>query len=314
MGTLARYALTIGAAAALLAGCRASQLPGVTSSSGAANSPSGVAPFVFTHDMMFRFTGKKQTFKVPSGVTRIRVIAVGASGGGSVIAHGGRVSAVIPVIPSETLAIYVGGAGTSSTGGFNGGGAGGRTCYSSSGCGYSGYGAGGASDVREGGDALTDRIVVAGGGGGRGGNGVGTNGGSGGKGGASIGGRGKKGCCGYFISGGGGTGGTQDQGGSGGKSSGHRGESGQLGNGGGGATGCGTSECGYDGGGGGGGGGGFYGGGGGGAGILDFSIGIGSGGGGGGGSSYLEPTAKDVHMCQGWKNATGNGLVVFSWD
>jgi hypothetical protein len=301
------YAFSISAAAALLAGCGASQLP-------VATSPSSAARFASTHHVTFGYTGKKQTFNVPNGVTRIRVIAVGASGAGSVVAHGGRVSAVIPVTPSERLTVYVGGAGTSSTGGFNGGGAGGRTCYSSDGCGYSGYGAGGASDVREGGDALTDRVIVAGGGGGRGGNGVGTSGGYGGKGGASIGGRGKKGCCGYFISGGGATGGTQDQGGSGGASSGHRGESGQLGDGGGGGSGCGTAECGYDGGGGGGGGGGFYGGGGGGAGILDFSIGIGSGGGGGGGSSYVESTASDVHMWQGWKDAIRNGLVVLRWQ
>jgi hypothetical protein len=216
------YALGIGVVAALLVGCRTSQLP-------ATISPSAATPFAFTHHMTFRYTGKKQTFNVPSGVTRIRVIAVGASGGGSVVAHGGRVTAVIPVTPSERLAVYVGGAGTSSTGGFDGGGAGGRTCYSSNGCGYSGYGAGGASDVREGGDALTDRVIVAGGGGG-------------------------------------------------------------------------------------GGGGGFYGGGGGGAGILDFSIGIGSGGGGGGGSSYVESTASDVHMWQGWKDAIGNGLVVLRWQ
>ena len=304
-----RCALTVGASA-LLAGCGGLQLPIATTASNA-------APSAVTHHAIFRYTGKKQTFKVPGGVTRIHVIALGGGGAGSVMAHGGRVSAVIPVTPSETLVIYVGGAGTSSTGGFNGGGAGGRTCYSTNGCGYSGYGAGGASDIREGGDALKDRVVVAGGGGGQGGNGVGTSGGYGGNGGAGIGERGRKGCCGYFISGRGGTGGTQDQGGSGGKSSGgsgQQGESGQRGDGGAGGTGCASSTCGYPGGGGGGGGGGFYGGGGGGAGILDFSIGIGSGGGGGGGSSYVEPNAIKSHMWRGWKTATGNGLVVLGWQ
>jgi|HubBroStandDraft_6_1064221.scaffolds.fasta_scaffold37091_3 hypothetical protein len=65
------------------------------------------------------------------------------------------VSAVIPVIPSETLAIYVGGQGTLGSA-FNGGGAGGKTdTY------YSSNGGGGASDVREGGDALMNRVVVA---------------------------------------------------------------------------------------------------------------------------------------------------------
>jgi hypothetical protein len=145
MSTLAisRYAFSIGAAGATLSGCGASHLP-------AAISPSGEAPFALTHHMTFRYTGKKQTFKVPGGVTRIRVIAVGANGGGSVTDHGGRVSAVIPVTPSQTLAIYVGGASTSSGGGFNGGGAGGQIPSS-----YvnDGYGGGGASDVREGGES-----------------------------------------------------------------------------------------------------------------------------------------------------------------
>ncbi|MFY9720345.1 MAG: hypothetical protein WAK16_11965 [Candidatus Cybelea sp.] len=57
--------------------------------------------------------------------------------------------------------------------------------------------------------------------------------------------------------------------------------------------------------GGGGGGGGYYGGGGG-EGAVGYW-------GGGGGSSYVERSATDVHFWDGWKNATGNGLVVFSW-
>jgi len=35
--------------------------------------------------------------------------------------------------------------------------------------------------------------------------------------------------------------------------------------------------------------------------------------GGGGGSSYIEPSARKYESWQGWKTATGNGLVVFSW-
>ncbi len=306
--SLNRSAFSIGAAAALLAGCGGSQLPAATSSSGA-------APFAFTHQMMFRYTGEKQTFKVPRGVTRIRVIAVGGSGGGTVIAHGGRVSAVIPVTPSETLAIYVGGAGTSSGGGFNGGGAGGQTDYGSN-----GYGGGGASDVREGGDALKDRVVVAGGGGAQGAR---TPSqcrrycGFGGQGGARTGGSGKAGCCTHVGNGGsGGTGGSQSQGGSGGEGpdgAQNAGGSGQLGYGGAGGSGCGGSTCGYNGGDGGGGGGGFYGGGGGGGGVFFGSAGAGGGGGGGGGSSYAQPGASDVHMLRGAKRAAGDGLVVISW-
>jgi Glycine rich protein len=288
--------LSIGLAAALLSACGGSQVP-------AATSPGGVAPLAFTHHVRLWYTGKKQTFKVPSGVTRIRVNALGAHGAGSAIGGlGGRVSAVIPVTPSESLAIYVGGEGTPMAGGFNGGGAGGRTCYSTNGCSYSGYGGGGASDVREGGDALADRVVVSGGGGGEGGHNFPQDG-HGGKGGGSTAGAGKGGHC-YFVCGAGGTGGTQDQGGSGGRTGGRSpqyGESGRLRDGGGGATGCGSSSCGYDGGGGGG------------AGIFDASIGIGGGGGGGGGSSYVEATATGVQIWRGWKDATGNGIVILNW-
>ena len=227
MSTLAmsRYAFIIGAAVAMLAGCSASHLP-------AAISPGGETPFAFTHHVTFRYTGKKQTFTVPRGVTRIRVIVVGAAGGGpSVIAHGSRVRAVIPVTPSETLAIYVGGAGALGNA-FNGGGAGGKTRTS-----YSSNGGGGASDVREGGDALADRVVVAGGGGGQGAEPAG---GDGGRGGARTGGSGKTGCCKRGDSGGtGGGGGTQSQGGSGGKGpdgAQNAGASGQLGIGGTGGT------------------------------------------------------------------------------
>jgi hypothetical protein len=96
------------------------------------------------------------------------VIAVGGDGGGSVFGHGGRVSAVIPVTPSETLAIYVGGTGgTQYAGGSGGkadnpgetgelgsGGAGGSGCdyptgKSTSGCGASGGGGGGGSSYVE---------------------------------------------------------------------------------------------------------------------------------------------------------------------
>lgn len=269
-------------------------------------------PFAFTHHMTFRYTGKKQTFKVPRGVTQIRVIAVGGNGAGSVIAHGGRVSAVIPVTPLETLAIYVGGAGTASEGGFNGGGAGGATGY-----GYNGYGAGGASDVREGGDALTNRVIVAGGGAGQGfaPSRLGKRyGGPGGQGGAETGGLGKAGCCKHLGNGGGGgTGGTQYQAGSGGESYAQPGASGVLGYGGAGGSGCVYSTyCGYFGGGGGGGGGGYYGGGGGGGGIFTGSGGTGGGGGGGGGSSYVESTASGVHLWRGWKQDQF-GTVVFDW-
>jgi hypothetical protein len=316
MGILSFYrsAFSIGAASAFLAGCGGSQLPGAT-------APSGPAQFAHTHHMMFGYTGKKQTFKVPSGVTHIRVIAVGGDGGGSVVGRGGRVSAVIPVTPSETLAIYVGGAGTSSGGGFNGGG----PLAPQTG----GYGGGGASDVRGDGDALKDRVVVAGGGGAQGAMsyGDGRYDGAGGKGGAQTGSPGKTGCCkprhnsGPGPGGGGGTGGTQHAGGSGGNpyvGGKPGGESGRLGSGGAGGSGCdyptgkSSSGGGPSGGGGGGGGGGFYGGGGGGGGFFYGCCGSSGGGGGGGGSSYAESSASNVHFWQGWKQGQ-SGVVIFDW-
>jgi hypothetical protein len=299
--TTSRVAFSLSLSAVLLTACGGSQLP-------AATSPSGAVPFAFKHHRTFSYTGSEQTFKVPRGVTSIRIIAIGASGAGSLTAYGGRVTAVVPVAPLETLAIYVGGAGTSSNGGFNGGGAGGQDNY-----GDDGYGAGGGSDVREGGNALADRIVVAGGGGGAGFKTTGGwPGGRGGLGGGTTGGSGKAGQSQRRRNGGGGgTGGTQTNGGVGGKSSGAAGQSGQSGDGGAGGSGC-TSCGGYVGGGGGGGGGGYYGGGGGGGGAFFGSAGSGGGGGGGGGSSYVEPSGTHVKMWRGWK-AINDALITIDW-
>ena len=63
---------------------------------------------------------------------------------------------------------------------------------------------------------------------------------------------------------------------------------------------------------GGGGGGGYFGGGGGGGGCPD-DFNSNGGGGGGGGSAYAEPSAKQVHIWENWKDATGYGLVTLSW-
>jgi hypothetical protein len=273
--------------------------------------------------VIFDYTGKKQTFKVPSGVTRIRVVAVGGNGGGTPLAYGGRVAAVISVTPSETLAIYVGGAGTSSAPGFNGGGAGGAGSDDTG-----GNGGGGASDVREGGERLKDRVVVAGGAGGSGTYDYGRSG-LGGKGGARTGGPGKAGTSTETPNGrkagnngAGGKGGTQQKGGSGGRGGFsdpdlNPGLSGVLGAGGAGGAGCvhytsTTRYCRPLGGDGGGGGGGFYGGGGGGGGVFEGCCGAGGGGGGAGGSSYAESSATGIHMWQGWKQDQG-GTVVLEW-
>ncbi len=168
----------------MLAGCGGQGSNGVM--------PTGVPDSSLPHHKTFNYTGAAQDFTVPAGVTDISVVARGAKGGGSNGAHGGRVHAVIPVTPGEKLVVYVGGDGSGTTGGFNGGGGGGYTGDSG------GSGGGGATDVREGGTSLSDRILAVGGGGGRGGVSYFGAGGSGGKGGGKTGGAGE---CGQRFSG-----------------------------------------------------------------------------------------------------------------
>ena len=309
-----RFALSVGAAVALLAGCGGSQPP-IRGAPGVAN----VRADLHKHHQTFNYTGSEQTFIVPAGVTSIAVVARGGAGAGKRYygsypqgGHGGRVYAVLPVTPDETLYVFVGSAGEYSNGGFNGGGNGGHCCFG-------GTGGGGASDIREGGDQITDRILVAGGGGGEGG--IRFTGGDGGAGGTLKGAPGASGRYEKIANGHGGKGGSQTNGGHGGKGghpltsrggAGNRGPKGswasvELG----GEGGSGYSDDAY-GGSGGGGGGGYYGGGGGGGGAGGNVDGSG-GGGGGGGSSYIEPNAMRAKMWRGWKNATGDGLVVFSW-
>ena len=300
-------ATSIAVFAPLLSACATSSNGGTPSLTG-----SGLR-FGQTSKQTFHFTGGEQQFGVPAGVTKITITADGARGnegigdgasGGKYDPPGGlggRVTATMPVKSGEILAIFVGGSGRHR--GFNGGGRG-----------REGFGhGGGASDVREGGVSLGDRVVVAGGGGGGGavGHCLSTScgygmGGDGGVGGGRKGGPGGEGQ-GYLHAGGGG-GGTQDAGGSGGSGvgSGCDGAAGTLGNGGQGKRTCGGF--------GGGGGGGYFGGGGGGGGGYYGSSGsgyAGSGGGGGGGSSFAEKRATDVHKFQGVRS--GDGLIIISW-
>jgi hypothetical protein len=207
-----RYALGVIAALAF-AGCGGLQ---VAPTGGA---PSG-APDSFPYHKTFNYTGGAQNFKVPAGVRQLKVIALGAHGAGFPKVRGGRVSAVIPVTPGEVLTVFVGGDASRASGGFNGGADGGKGYEG----GHAGFGAGGASDVREHGVSLGDRIVVVGGGGGQGGGqGRSAKGGAGGKGGDETGGAGGTGgnCCSSFgfSGGGGGNGGTQYSGGLGGLAS-----------------------------------------------------------------------------------------------
>lgn len=313
-----RDALGVCVAAALLSACNGSApLAGVPNGVSTGVTPGNGNPGVAAHQRTFRYIGREQTFKVPAGVTRVTVIAIGASGGpqygSTTSAHGGRVFALLPVHAGEPLYVYVGGPPDSAKGGFNGG--------ADAGGGFSGDGSGGggASDIREGGKTLGDRIVVSGGAGGQGGAGYSTSG-AGGKGGGEVGAPGANGglqYSDYAYGGGGGSGGTQSAGGTGGSNGegsagyGEPGDSGSRGRGG-----AGGAQGDYGGAPGGGGGGGYYGGGGGGSGgVSGGSAGPGAGGGGGGGSSYVGRSVIRYRFWQGWKQgpSDGSGLVVFSW-
>lgn len=264
----------------------------------------------------FNYTGAMQTYVVPAGVTSIDVDVMGAEGGDAIgttvgwgggpmnvdAGNGGRVTATLSVTPGETLYIYVGGEGSMSAGGFNGGG----NPAACSGTEVIAAGGGGASDIRQGGTSIGDRIIVGGGGGGASGSGNGsysTVSGSG-DGGGTTGENAQTTSAACLI----GSGGSQVAGGSGGNNScwcslfdvGGSGSLGQGGN-----SMCaasGLSVCSCSGTGcvsGGGGGGGYYGGGAG----LSFA-------GGGGGSSYTTPGATNVVHTQGYK--TGNGQIIIT--
>lgn len=218
----------------------------------------------------FDYTGAEQLWVVPAGITSVTLECWGAQGGvagttnpNQVGGKGGYAKGDLAVTPGETLRIYVGKTGSAFAriSVFGGGGKGGYGPTAAD----DGGGGGGASDVRQGGSALGDRKIVAGGGGG-----AGQGGSDGGVGGA---GGGTSGTAGHTPNAG--AGGTASAGGAAG-SGGSAGGSGVGGNGGGNSDSRPNNPSG-----GGGAGGGYFGGGGGGGGD-----GIG-GGGGGGGSGYV---------------------------
>jgi hypothetical protein len=142
-------------------------LPNGTPSVG--NTGNGYARITRTSDNTvtnFSFTGSPQTFTVPTDGNYI-IEVWGAQGKGSTAVagksveggRGGYCKGTIFLTAGTVLNIYVGGQN-----GYNGGGAGGVATSSENG----GNG-GGATDIRLGGNALSDRIIVAGGGGGTGG-------------------------------------------------------------------------------------------------------------------------------------------------
>ncbi len=241
------------------------------------------------------YSGASTTWTVPPGVTCIKIEAWGAEGGKGYNAAqlantglGGYVYGNKTVTPGDVLNIYVGqkggdavnGVGGNGVGGWNGGGTG---AYGDSWTGiYNGGGGGGATDVRLGGSALTNRIIV--GGAGAGGsyyvNSVG------GIGAYSVGGNGtRSGATDASC----GSGGTQSAGGAGAAGA----TSGGLGTGGAAQA---TGSCA------GGGGAGYYGGGGG---------NTCNGGGGGGGSSYYGGMTSGTGNTNG--NRSGNGQVIITY-
>jgi len=301
-------------------------------------------------------------FEVPAGVTCVDVVVAGAAGGrgqdfdeligspptpgsegdggnggslGGEPGLGGRTSAELIVTPGEVLQVNVGGVGTDATGdrrngeapeaydSAEGGGSGGIGGFNGGGYGGSGGGGGGgASDIRQGGTALDDRVVVGAGGGGGGDGGPALEevpdiddspateapgegftpgsapGGAGGHGGGLDGTAGGDGFLVAATGGEGGGGGSQTAGGAAGADApvadADPATAGAFGVGGDGAN---APDSGA------GGGGGWYGGGGGGGGFY------GTGGGGGGGSSYGPAAAEFVSGDQ-----AGDGLVVLTYE
>lgn len=224
------------------------------------------------------------TYSVPWGVTSVNFDLMGAGGGADTAMSpnpgmGGRVQGVLAVTPGDVLTLTVGSAGnmgtmTGAAGGFNGGGAS---------LGYGGSG-GGATDIRLNGTSLADRVVVAGGGAGSGGDGMFSV--MGGFGGSATGGNGE-----FNMELSQATGGTPTAGGAGAFYTLGNGADGSFGLGGDGSA-VGVS---------GGGGAGYYGGGG------------GAWSGGGGGSSYTDAMLASSVTHTAGVNA-GNGSATWSFD
>jgi hypothetical protein len=239
-------------------------------------------------EVVFNKTEQVESWQVPEEITEVQFEVYGAQGGAGG-GRGGFVTGTLGNLP-EQLTIVVGGEGARGAnlnGGYNGGG------YSGGRDGNPGSG-GGASDIRFG-SSLSDRVVVAGGGGGFGG----PVGGSGGAGGGEVSADGAAG------QGGAGAGGSQVSGGAGGRSnSGNtNGASGRLGIGGEG----GYTSSGY---GGGGGGAGYFGGGGGGADTDTCCL---DAGGGGGGSSFANSThVSNVTFQPGTR--AGDGKIILRYS
>lgn len=271
----------------------------------------------FSQVTVIPYTGSAATYVVPAGVTSIQIEVWGAQGQAltdeqydvSTGGLGGYAIGNLSVTPGEVLNVFVGGTGTEDVAGYNGGSLGGYGTPSDGDAGRAGSG-GGASDVRQGGTGLANRVIVGGGGGGGGRDYVngscqpcGT-GGNGGAGGGIVGTNGNDpadpiyGV--YFNPGAGGKGGTAVAGGLGGDGpEGIDGNPGILGVGGMGIDGDYSVASG-------GGGGGYYGGGAG----AGVSSGSGKAGGGGAGGSSFIGGVTDASTTAGIRS--GNGEIIIT--
>ena len=112
----------------------------------------------------FSHTGAAQSWTVPAGVTEITIEAWGAASGDC--RAGGYARRTLPVTSGQTLTVMVGAQGSPNGGSnaFNGGGQGGYASYASPA--YFQPGGGGGTDVRQFGNLLNHRVIVAGGAGG----------------------------------------------------------------------------------------------------------------------------------------------------
>ena len=221
------------------------------------------------------------TVIVPNGVTSCTVDVRGAADRynfGGEQGKGGIVTGSMSVTPGATLYVSPGGTGAlQGAGGFNGGGDNGGDT------GQSGFGGGGASDIRQGGTGLANRIIVGGGAGG-----------------GAFNTFGRGGHAGYTTAGtglgvsGSGTGGSQVAGGGGGIN-------GTLG------QGASTPHLGGGQRSGGGGGGGYYGGG-----AVGTGFGVYYSG--GGGSSYYDAGAISGVSIEAIGSHTTTGQVIITWN
>ncbi len=108
----------------------------------------------------FFYTGLPETFIVPAGVNELIVFAKSPGIGDDSFDTVGRsvlITGTLSVTPGEKLRIRVGGMGTATAGGFPNGGAPGDAA-----AGFNATGGNGSTDIRQGGDTLANRVVVAG--------------------------------------------------------------------------------------------------------------------------------------------------------